>query len=51
MGRCQSGFCMNRVLELLAEAQNKPIEEISKSGEGSEILLGNIKGNLTRKGE
>lgn len=51
MGRCQSGFCMNRVLELLAEAQNKPIEEISKSGEGSEILVGNIKGNLTRKGE
>ena len=30
MGRCQAGFCTPRVMELLAEAQNVPLEQITK---------------------
>ena len=40
MGRCQSGFCTTRVLEILARELNIPSEEISKFGEGSELLTG-----------
>lgn len=44
MGRCQGGFCMPQVLEILAdELGNKP-EEITKKGRKSNILCGKIKG-------
>lgn len=40
MGRCQAGFCTPRVLELLAEYTNKPMNEITKKGYGSPVITG-----------
>lgn len=40
MGRCQSGFCSTRVMEILARELNIPYTAVKKSGEGSELLLG-----------
>ena len=44
MGRCQGGFCMPHVLEIIAEEQNKKPEEVTKKGGGSKILYGRVKG-------
>ncbi len=38
MGRCQSGFCSPKVLELLARELEIPLEQVTKKGPGSEIL-------------
>ena len=38
MGRCQGGFCGSKVVELLSELCDKELNEITKFGEGSEIL-------------
>ena len=43
MGRCQSGFCQSRVAEILARELNLDITEITKNGEGSQILIGRTK--------
>lgn len=43
MGRCQSGFCSNKVVEILARELNVPITKITKSGENSNILIGKNK--------
>ncbi len=40
MGRCQSGFCTTRLLNILARELNLPEEAITKSGKGSELLIG-----------
>ncbi|HEX2998977.1 MAG TPA: FAD-dependent oxidoreductase, partial [Armatimonadota bacterium] len=40
MGRCQSGFCSTRVLELLAKELKQPYTSITKSGGGSYLLVG-----------
>lgn len=37
MGRCQGGFCMPSVAELLSEELGVPFEDVTKSGKGSEI--------------
>ncbi|MDW7739480.1 MAG: FAD-dependent oxidoreductase [Bacillota bacterium] len=39
MGRCQGGFCTPRLLLLLARELHLPLEDISKDGPGSELLL------------
>ncbi len=39
MGRCQSGFCNPRVVEILARELGKDISEITKSGENSWYTL------------
>ena len=39
MGRCQSGFCNPRVVELLARELRKDESEIRKAGENSWYLL------------
>lgn len=39
MGRCQGGFCMPRVMELIAEEGEIAIEEVTKFGQGSNILI------------
>ncbi len=44
MGRCQGGFCMPQVLEILADELDKKPEEITKKGENSTVLYGKIKG-------
>jgi len=40
MGRCQGSYCMQTVLETLAEQQGLPPEQISKDGQGTEIIYG-----------
>lgn len=37
MGRCQGGFCMPYLMEILSRELGVPYEEITKSGPGSEI--------------
>ncbi len=39
MGRCQSGFCSPKTLEILARELGVDQSEITKSGESSEILV------------
>ncbi len=42
MGRCQGGFCSPRVMEILSEELQLPLNQITKSGGDSRILLGRI---------
>jgi glycerol-3-phosphate dehydrogenase len=46
MGRCQGGFCGNRVAAILAEALGIPITAVTKDGEGSPVFLGMAKDYL-----
>lgn len=43
MGRCQAGFCTPRTMEILSRELGIPMEQISKKGKGSELLVGKIK--------
>lgn len=43
MGRCQGGFCMSRVAEIISRELNMPIEQVTKKGEGSELVTGKTK--------
>jgi len=38
MGRCQSGFCGSKVMEILSRELDMPINEVTKCGGGSRIL-------------
>ena len=40
MGRCQSGFCTPKVMEILSRELNVPVSSIRKNGPGSELLTG-----------
>ncbi|NCC67017.1 MAG: FAD/NAD(P)-binding oxidoreductase [Clostridia bacterium] len=40
MGRCQSGFCTTRVIEILERELGVSRESLTKFGEGSELLTG-----------
>lgn len=42
MGRCQGGFCGPYVMQLLSRELKIPMQQITKSGEGSEMLTGRI---------
>jgi len=44
MGRCQGGFCMSRVLEILSRELGVPFTDILKNEEGSYILTSETKG-------
>lgn len=46
MGRCQSGFCSPRTMEILAREQNLSMFEITKSGGNSKIVVGTNKDSL-----
>ena len=39
MGRCQSGFCSPRVMELISQYASIPLENITKNSKGSLILM------------
>lgn len=39
MGRCQSGFCAPKTVEILARELGVDVSEIQKAGEGSWYLL------------
>ena len=43
MGRCQGGFCGSKVVEILARELGCPINEITKFGNGSNILFDKTK--------
>lgn len=43
MGRCQGGFCMPRVTEILARELGKNLDEITKFGKESVLLFGKTK--------
>jgi glycerol-3-phosphate dehydrogenase len=43
MGRCQGGFCGNRVAAILAGELGIPITAVTKDGEGSPVFLGEAK--------
>jgi len=40
MGRCQGGFCLPKIVPVLARELGVPIEEVNLSGIGSELLKG-----------
>ena len=42
MGRCQGGFCGPYVMDLLARQMQIPMEEVTKSGGESRMVLGRI---------
>ena len=46
MGRCQSGFCAPRTMEILARELGVDMSEITKTGKGSEIIVGINKDRL-----
>lgn len=43
MGRCQGGFCMPHIVEILAQELNIEIEEVTKFGGNSKINIGRTK--------
>ena len=42
-GRCQGGYCLNRIVEMLEKEYGVKTEEISQRGEGSELFTGRVK--------
>ncbi len=42
MGRCQGGFCGPYIMELLAKEQNIPMEQVTKCGGNSFMVMGKI---------
>ena len=42
MGRCQSGFCLPRVMEILSEELGMPINDITKFGGESKVIVGEL---------
>ena len=43
-GRCQGGYCLNRIVEILDKEYGIPPEHITQRGEGSELFSGRVKG-------
>ena len=43
MGRCQGGFCQPYVAEIIARVNGVNLNEVTKNGKGSELLVGKIK--------
>ena len=42
MGRCQGGFCGPYIMELLAKEQNIPMEQVTKCGGNSYMVVGKV---------
>jgi len=38
MGRCQGGFCVQRVMQILSDELDIPFEKVTKKGEGSKLV-------------
>jgi len=43
MGRCQGGFCTPKIMRIMMNELNIPLEKITKRGRGSNILWGKTK--------
>lgn len=46
MGRCQAGFCSPRTMEILSRECSMNMFEITKSGKGSELVVGTNKDSI-----
>lgn len=42
-GRCQGGYCLFRIVDILEKEYGVKIEDISQRGEGSELFTGRVK--------
>jgi glycerol-3-phosphate dehydrogenase len=42
MGRCQGGFCGPYVMELISRETGIPMEEVTKNGGASKMVIGRI---------
>jgi len=42
-GRCQGGYCLTRITEILEKEYGVAVEEISQRGAGSELFTGRVK--------
>ncbi len=49
MGRCQGGFCSPRVAEIIAEELGIPLEQVTKCGGNSRLLVGNIQDAMKKE--
>ncbi|HOV25478.1 MAG TPA: NAD(P)/FAD-dependent oxidoreductase [Pseudobacteroides sp.] len=43
MGRCQGGYCLTRIVEILSKEYGVPLEEITLRGKESELFTGEVK--------
>lgn len=43
MGRCQSGFCSPRIMDLLAREWDMDVADVTKSGGHSQVIVGLVK--------
>jgi len=43
MGRCQGGFCMPKIMKIISREQKIVLQDVTKKGDGSFIVLGRIK--------
>ena len=46
MGRCQGGFCADKVAQIIAKYHKIPLEQVLKENKGSCLIVGNIRGKL-----
>ena len=46
MGRCQGGFCLPHIVEILSEELGVREEDVTKCGGKSNILLSKLKGGI-----
>ena len=46
MGRCQSGFCSPKIMDILAEELGVDVADITKSGGGSKVIVGFVKDRI-----
>ena len=44
MGRCQGGFCLDGVINLIAKQNNINVQSVLKENAGSNHIVGNIRG-------
>ena len=49
MGRCQGGFCGPKVAAILARELSIPSEQVTKDGDGSNLIVGKTKGVVKEK--
>lgn len=49
MGRCQAGFCSPRVMELLPQELGLPLNEITKCGGASRLIVGTNKDTVAEE--
>ncbi len=42
-GRCQGGFCIPKIVKIMEELFQPPIDDITLKGEGSQLFIGKTK--------